>query len=83
MNRLALETELKTEILNIVLDSDGDLKKMNLDKVVQISIKLNEMKDKPDASNDLPRFAKMTERDVFEFETEQDEIRSRMNRLRN
>jgi len=79
MDRLALETELKTEILNVVLDSNGDLKKMNLTNILNLSAKLNNFKNK---STKESNFNKMSERDVFDFESEQEEIRERMNRLR-
>lgn len=78
MDRLALETELKTEILNVVLNSDGDLKKMNLDKIVQIAINLNEI-----IKNNYSSINNMSEKYVLDFETEQEEIRNRMNSLRN
>lgn len=78
MDRLALETELKTEILNVVLNSDGDLKKMNLDKIVQIAINLNEI-----IKNNHSSINNMSEKYVLDFETEQEEIRNRMNSLRN
>lgn len=78
MDRLALETELKTEILNVVLNSDGNLKKMNLDKVIQIAINLNEI-----IKNNYSSINNMSEKYVLDFETEQEEIRNRMNSLRN
>lgn len=71
---------LKKEILKVVLESDGDLEKMNIDNVVKLSleIKSNEDNSKSNEENILFDLKKINMDNLSIFEEESDIIFHRM-----
>lgn len=76
-----LLTELKREILNVVLESDGDYGRMNVNKIIYIC---SQLQCHTQATHGAPvhPLASSANLSLNEFEDAQDSIYARMNSLR-
>lgn len=76
-----LLAELKREVLNVVLESDGDYGRMNVEKIIYICNQLQSQSQSSSSSLVHP-LAGSTNLSLDEFEDAQDSIYARMNSLR-